>query len=153
MSRKMIGVSESLHKGLHDLAKEKGLPVTVMLEHMLGHMWEIDWTQVRKDYETKKPTWNNIRRIVQEYQVKYPDADDKKLSELTGYSLSQVETVTHTAHRRCIQYMINNPRCKEKRIAEECNVSEKFARRIYGHFKTGENIPKAEAYLYDDLRS
>ena len=144
----MVGVSATLHEDLRQLSETIGLPVTVMLETWLERCSEIDWESIKKDYELRKPTWQNIRRKVQEYQSKYPDADDKKLSEMTGYSLAQVETATHSAHKRCLAYMKTNPRCKEKRIAEACGVSPAFAKRIYEQFHNGAKVPKAERYLF-----
>lgn len=145
----MIGVSTALHKNLSELAENVGVPMTVIMEHWLQHCSEQDWEQVQKDYELRKPTWQNIRRLVQQYQGKFPDADDAKLSELTGFSLAQVETATHSAHKRCIAFMKSNSRCKHKTIAEKCGVSPAFAKRIYEQFHNGARVPKAERYLFN----
>lgn len=148
-NRKMLGVSTQLHKDVNELAENVGLPMTVVIETLMHNSDDIDWETAKRDYEHRKPTWQNIRRIVQEYQAKYPDVDDAKLSELTGFSVAQVETATHSAHKRCIACMQQNPRYKDKQVAEECKVSPAFATRIYKQFHEGAKVPKAEKYLFN----
>lgn len=148
-NRKMIGVSTQTHDRLSELSKLVGIPMTVIIENWLESHSELDWEALKREYERAKPTWQNIRRIVQEYQTKYPDADDAKLSELTGFSVAQVETATHSAHKRCIACMQNNARYKAKRVAEECKVSLAFATRIHEQFHNGAKVPKAERYLFN----
>ena len=153
MARKALGISEDLHKRINQIAADEKLPMTVVLESLLDQSGQVNWDSVRASHERIKPTWANIRRVVEEYQVKFPQATDQKLSELSGYSIKQVETVTHSAHKRCIEMMKRGPRFQPKRIAEDCNVSPKFAERIYEQFHKGAKIPKNEEYLFVGLRA
>lgn len=152
MSRAVIGVSESLHSDLKKLAKTAGIPITVMLAHWHDNCSEQDWEQVKADYNKVKPTWKNIKKNVQEYQKQYPEADDKRLSELTGYSIAQVETITHTAHKRTLAYMKRSPQSKPERISKECSVSVRFATRLYDVVKGEKQPTKAEAYLFEEKK-
>lgn len=125
--------------------------MTIVLESLVDLEDKVEWKTIRSEYERVKPTWQNIRRIVQEYQRKYPDADDTKLSELTGFSVPQIETVTHSAHKRCLAYMLEHPRAQHIKISKECGVSQAFASRIYKQLREGAKIPKGERYLFEGV--
>ena len=148
MKRKMVGMSEGIHDDLQSISNDVGIPMTAVLEALLSQHENVQWQEVKKSYDVRKPTWQNIKRLVKEYRGKYPNATDQKLSELTGFSIRQIETVTHTAHKRCIGYMQEHPKAKPKRIAQECDVSEAFARRVYSHYTGEQECPKSERYLY-----
>ena len=148
MKRKMVGMSPGIHDDLQSIANDVGIPMTAVLEALLSQHENVQWEEVKKSYDLRKPTWQNIKRLVREYREKYPHATNQKLCELTGFSLAQIETVTHTAHKRCIKYMQDHPRAKPRRIAQECNVSEAFARRVYSHYTGEQECPKSERYLY-----
>lgn len=149
MSRKNIGVSEELHTSLKDFSKDIGLPLTVILEYWLSTCSEADWDSVKKRYDETKPTWSNMRKVIQEYQRDYPDADDKKLSELTGFSIAQVETLTHTAHKRVIAYCMQYRTRGQSRVAKDCNVSERFAGRIMKVLSGEQKPTKYEKGLFN----
>ncbi len=151
MSRKVLGVSTNLHKELEDLAKKVSLPMTVVLETLLHHTEHIDWKAEAAAYELRKPSWSNIKRIVQEYQGKFPGSTDEQLAALTGFSIAQVETVTHTAHKRVIAEFNKNKRLKAKGLSEKAKVSERFANRILEQLVNGAKIPKSEKYLYENI--
>ena len=152
MSRAVIGVSEGLHSDIKALAKTAGIPITVMLAHWVENCSEQDWGAVRESYDGVKPTWGNIKKQVQEYQKTHPEADDKRIAELTGYSLAQIETITLTAHRRALAYMKKSPQSKPERIAKECVVSVRFATRLY-EINRGEKKPsKHEAHLFEEKK-
>lgn len=148
MARKMVGMSPGIHDDLQSIANDVGIPMTAVLEALLSQHENVQWEEVKKSYDIRKPTWQNIKRLVKEYQEKYPGASCQKLCELTGFSIAQVETVTHTAHKRCIKFMQEHPKAKPKRIAAECSVSETFARRVYSHYTGEQECPKSERYLY-----
>ena len=148
MKRSVIGVSAELHAKLRDLSKTVGVPLTKMLEHWVDHCSEQQWDLVKEDYENNKPSWKNIRKTVKEYMEKYPDADDKRLSELTGFSTRQVETITQSAHKRCIAYMRGNTVKDPNTVSEQCNVSIKFATRMCKQFESKQKIPKSEEHLW-----
>lgn len=147
--RKVVGVSKELHRKLNDLSDELKLPMTVILEAFTDNAEAINWDNIREHYERNKPNWENIRRIVKGYQESDPTLTDQQLSELTGFSLKQVETVTHSAHKRCITYLKKNPKAKIKGVAKACSVSEQFAKRIYNQMYNEAKIPRAERYLHD----
>lgn len=150
MSRKVLGVSESLHKEFDDLAKKVNLPMTVVLETLVHHTDGIDWKATAAAYELRKPSWANIKRIVQDYQGKFPESTDSQLAALTGFSIAQVETVTHTAHKRVILEFNKNKRLKAKGLAVKAGVSERFANRILEQINNGAKVPKSERYLYEN---
>src|SRR5690606_8004352 len=105
--------------------------------------------KVKDEWSRNRPTWKNIRRMVEEYRKKFPDADDKKLSELTGFSVAQVEVITHSAHRRCLQEIVKNPKIKPQQLARAADVSDKFAMRIWQQARGIIKISKQEEYLWD----
>lgn len=146
--RKVIGVSEDLHEKISGLAKSTGLPMTVLIDYWVDNFSEQDWDSVKQQHEGSKPTWSNMRDVIQDYQSKYPDADDKKLSELSGYSIAQVETITHTAHKRVLAYM-KKSRSKPEKIADQCGVSVRFVKRIQGIVQGTKKPSKNEAYLFE----
>lgn len=150
MTRRMIGLSDCLHTELNDAARECGVPMTIMIGALLGVRDQVDWKAIKASYNENKPTWKNIRKRVDEYQTRYPDADDKKLSELTGYSLLQVEVVTYSAHKRCLELMRADPHnCPlPAEIAKAAKVSEKFALRMWQQFHGATKIPQAEQFLW-----
>lgn len=149
MSRKMIGVSEGLHTELSTVATAKGVPMTLVLETLLNKVEEIDWAIVKENYQNHKPSWKNIRKSVLEYQEKNPKADDKKLSELTGFSIAQVEVITHSAHKRCLRHLMEKQRVKPDALAKAAGVSAKFAKRIWEQAQGVSKIPPQELYLWD----
>lgn len=149
MSRRMLGVSESLHKDISDLAQTAGVPMTVVLETLLHKAEDLDWAEVKKNYQDNKPSWKNIRKTVLEYQEKFPDADDKKLADLTGYSVAQVEVITHSAHKRCLRHLMEKQRVKPDALAKAAGVSAKFAKRIWEQAQGVSKIPPQEKYLWD----
>ena len=148
MSRKMIGVGTGLHESLASLAKKHSLPMTVILETMVMRAEEFEWESIKKHYDNNKPTWTNMRKVVDEYKLKYPQATDEKLSEMTGFSLAQVETLTHSAHKRCMRILVRQPRIQPKTLATQAKVSEKFAKRIWDQAQGVSKIPKTEEYLW-----
>lgn len=150
--RKMLALPERVHAQLKSLADDKGLPMSVLVENLVGHSELIPWEDIQRSYELAKPTWANIRRIVQEYQVKFPQASDGELVDMTGFTLAQVETVTHSAHKRCIAYMKKYPKRDFTRVAKDCSVSNNFAGRIYEQFHNGAKIPKRERYLFEGVK-
>ena len=148
MSRKMIGVGNGLHESLAALAKKHSVPMTVVLENLVAHADELDWGSIKTEYDNNKPTWKNMRKLVEEYRQKFPEASDEKLSELTGFSLAQVETLTHSAHKRCMRILVRQPKVKPKTLATQANVSEKFAMRLWQQAQGVVKIPGAEQYLW-----
>lgn len=151
MARRVLGVSSRLHENLQEVSVNTGVPMTVILETLLSKVDEVDWKKVKDEWSRNRPTWKNIRRMVEEYRKKFPDADDKKLSELTGFSVAQVEVITHSAHRRCLQEIIKNPKIKPRQLAQAAGVSDKFAMRIWQQARGVTKIPKQEEYLWRDL--
>lgn len=149
MARRVLGVSSRLHENLQEISNNTGLPMTVILETLLTKVNEVDWKRVKEEWSENRPTWKNIRRMVEEYQKKFPDADDKKLSELTGFSVAQVEVITHSAHRRCLREIAKNPKIKPRQLARAANVSDRFAMRIWQQAQGVTKIPKQEEYLWD----
>lgn len=149
MSRKMIGVSENLHQELSDVAQDKGVPMTVVLETLLGKVKDINWTEVKENYQNHKPSWKNIRKKVLEYKEQYPQADDRKLADLTGFSVAQVEVITHSAHKRCLSVLHEKPKTKPDALAKTAKVSAKFAKRIWEQAQGVSRIPAQEAYMWD----
>lgn len=148
MSRRVLGVSSRLHEEISTLADEIGLPMTVVLDNLMARAKEIDWEVAKLDYV--KPSWANIRKVVDDYRKKFPDADDLKLSQMTGFSVAQVETVTHSAHKRCIAYMRRGG--KKVEMPKQCAVSPAFANRIWEQFFSGARVPKGERYLFEKKR-
>ena len=148
MSRRMLGVSDRLHAELSELSKAKGVPMTVILETMLTRMDDVDWKQVKASYNEAKPTWKNIRRSIEEYRDKFPTASDQKLADLTGFSVAQVEVVTHSAHRRCLAILLENKKAKPDYIAKHAEVSQKFALRIWQQSHGVSKVPQQEQYLW-----
>lgn len=151
MSRKVLGVSKQLHEELETLAKEQGLPMTVVLEALI-HNHSVDWAAIKTDYASRKPTWANIRKRVEDYRVKFPEAPDEQLAALTGFSVAQVETVTHSAHRRCISYLKSKSVKPTKHAASKCAVSESFIQRIWDQLYADRKIPKSELYLFSGVK-
>ena len=147
MSRSVIGVSVELHGKLRNLAKDAGIPLTIVLEHWVDNCHEQDWVTIKKSYDATKPTWKNIRFLVKEYVKRNPDASDADIVDYTGYSLAQVETITHTAHKRCL-LAIEGGITDVAKLAHLSNVSVNFARRILSCHAGEQKIPKEEAYLY-----
>lgn len=148
MSRKMIGVGVGLHDSLSALAKKHSLPMTVILDTLVMRADEFEWGDIKKHYDNNKPTWTNMRKAIEEYKLKYPQVTDEKLVELTGFSISQVETLTHSAHKRCMRVMVRQPKIKPKALATQASVSEKFAKRLWDQSQGVGKIPKAEEYLW-----
>lgn len=149
MNRKTLGLPPHLHKGLRDLSTEVGVPITIMLEHWLNTCSEQDWETLREDYNKRKPTWKNIRRIVKEYAEKYPAATDAELANLTGYSLRQVETITLSAHKRCLDYLEEHPNAADITLSKDCNVSMAFAALIKEKLSGERRVPKSERHLFE----
>jgi hypothetical protein len=149
MSRKMVGVSEGLHTELSEAAKAAGVPMTLVLETLLNKFGEVEWSTVKENYQNHKPSWKNIRKSVLEYREKNPKADDKKLSELTGFSIAQVEVITHSAHKRCLRHLADKPKVKPDALAKAGGVSAKFAKRIWEQAQGVSKIPPQELYLWD----
>lgn len=151
MSRKVLGVSQVLHSELEALAKQQELPMTVVMEALI-HNNTVDWSAIKADYAERKPTWANIRKRVEEYRVKFPEAPDEQLAALTGFSIPQVETVTHSAHKRCISYLKSKHIKPTKHAAGKCGVSESFIKRIYEQMYNDRKIPKSETYLFTGVK-
>lgn len=151
MARRVLGVSSQLHESLQEVSANTGVPMTVILETLLSKVDEVDWGKVKEEWLRNRPTWKNIRRVVEEYRKKFPDADDKKLSELTGFSVAQVEVITHSAHKRCLQELTRNPNIKPRQLARAAGVSDKFAMRIWQQARGITKIPKQEEYLWRAL--
>lgn len=148
MSRKMIGVSESLHTDLSEIAKAAGVPMTLVLETLLAKADEVSWPEVKSTYQENKPSWKNIRKSIVEYREKYPDADDAQLAAYTGYSVNQVEVITHSAHKRCLTALAKK-QMKPDQLAKTSKVSAKFAKRIWDQYMGVARIPAQELYLWD----
>lgn len=148
--RKTLGLPPHLHKGLKDLSDEAGIPITIIIEHWLQNFSEQDWSSLREDYNKRKPTWRNIRRIVREYMEKYPEAKDSELASLTGYSLRQVETITLSAHKRCLDYLEEHPKAPPNVVSKDCNVSIAFATLIQEKLNGDRRIPKSERHLFGE---
>lgn len=146
--RKVIGVSPELHLKIQNVSEKEKLPMTVVMEQLLDMADQVDWEEVREEYRRNKPTWDNIRSLVKEYLEKNPKASDEMLSRLTGFSLRQIETVTHSAHRRCIRFFRKGGTLKN--CPEKCNVSPAFAKRIYGMIRGRNKIPRSEKYLFNE---
>lgn len=149
MSRRMLGVSDSLHKDISDLAQKAGVPMTVVLETLVHKSDGIDWKAVKENYQDNKPSWKNIRKTVLEYQEKFPEADDKKLADLTGFSVAQVEVITHSAHKRCLRLLHEKQRIKPDQLSKAAGVSAKFAKRIWEQAQGVSKIPPQEKYMWD----
>lgn len=150
--RKMLGMTEALHTELKNLSEAKRVPMTVVLETLLQHAGDIDWKTVAKEYKDEKPTWTKMRQVVNEYQRKFPQISDEDLVQFTGYSLAQVETLTHTAHKRVLEVM-RDRRLKPKAIAEKAGVSERFALRMWQQREGLKEIPKQEQHIWDLYRA
>lgn len=150
MTRRMIGLSDSLHMELNDASKECGVPMTIMIGALLLVRDQVDWKAVKANYLDNKPTWKNIRKKIDEYRGRFPEADDKKLAELTGYSILQVEVVTYSAHKRCLEVLNKNPQAKPDAIQSAAKVSSKFALRIWQQFHGVTKIPQAEKFLWPE---
>lgn len=148
MSRKMIGVGQGLHDSLSALAKKHSLPMTVVLETLVMRADEFEWDGIKTHYDNNKPTWKNMRKLVDEYRERFPQATDEKLSEMTGFSVAQVETLTHSAHKRCMRILLDSPKTKPKALATQAKVSEKFAMRIWQQSQGVTKIPSVERYLW-----
>lgn len=151
MSRKVLGVSKDLHAELESMAKQLELPMTVVLEALI-HNNTVDWPAIKLSYAERKPTWANIRRRVEEYRLKFPEAPDEQLAALSGFSIGQVETITHSAHRRCISYLKSKHIKPTKHAAAKCNVSESFIQRIHEQMYGDRKIPKSEQYLFTGVK-
>lgn len=149
MSRKMIGVSDHLHQHLSEVARASGVPMTVVLSTLIDMADQVDWKSIKESYLETKPTWKNIRKTIEEYQERYPKADDTRLAELTGFSVAQVETVTHTAHKRCLAAIKDQPKVKPEALAKKAGVSSKFAKRIWEQAQGVSRIPHQEQYLWN----
>lgn len=148
MTRAVIGVSKELHSGLKELSREAGIPLTKILEHWLENCSGQNWQTIKKDYDNNKPSWKNIRETVKGYAEKYPDASDEELVQMSGFSKRQVETVTLSAHKRCIAYIRANPTCNIDIVEKECDVSKRFATRIMKQFTGDAPKPKSEEHLW-----
>ena len=120
--------------------------MTVILGHFLSIQDQVDWDKVRDQYQNTRPSWDNIKRQVREYQEKYPNATDKRLADLTGFTLGQVETVTHTSHKRCLKFFKRSGSVKQ--CAKSCGVTPVFARRIKDQLNGKRRIPRSERYLF-----
>lgn len=146
MSRSVIGVSVDLHKKLRGVSAEAGVPLTIVLEYWVDNCSDADWGIIKNNYEATKPTWKNIRKFVNEYLKKNPDATDTEIVNHTGYSLAQVETITHTAHKRSINGYRSG--IEPELLAKKADVSVKFAIRIIDCIEGRHKIPKDEQYLF-----
>lgn len=150
--RKMLGMTEALHMELKNLSESKRVPMTVVLEALLSKADDIDWKSVEKGYKSEKLTWTKMRQVVSEYQKKYPDITDEDLVQFTGFSLAQVETLTHTAHKRVLEVM-KDRRLKPATIADKASVSERFALRMWQMREGIKEVPKQEQHIWDLYRS
>jgi hypothetical protein len=146
VSRTIIGVSKELHQRIKDLSTEVSLPMTIILEHLMDDADKRDWSIIRKSYDASKPTWANIKSSVEEYRKKHPNSTDQHIVDHTGYSIAQVETITHTAHKRCIAILKTKGGSD---LHEKANVSKRFARRMIECYKGDRKPPKTEEYLYE----
>lgn len=148
MSRKMIGVSEALHEELARVAKSAGVPMTLVIETLLKEEGDINWALVKEEYQNHKPSWKNIRKSILDYQEKFPEAPDAQLADFTGYSIAQVEVITHSAHKRCLAILAKKS-VKPLVLSKDAAVSAKFAKRIWDQFMGVAKIPAQELYLWD----
>lgn len=153
IDRKAMNVSEGLHSDLKTWSENTGLPMTVIIETLLLQADSVDWEAVKKTYSGQRPTWKNIRSTIEKYTEDDPTLTDEDLVNLTGYSLAQVETVTHTAHKRCLAILMKSRGLKPKSLSVKAGVSEKFAKRIWEQQQGVSRIPKQEQYLWDTVKT
>jgi len=152
---KLINVPIEFHSYMKQLSDDKGVTMIRIIENMvlpflLKSDWdkEADWKGEKEAQDDSKPTWTKVVSRIESYMTKYPGADTEKLMSHTGYSKAQVETVTMVAHKRCINYLTDNPEATPKELSTECAVSLGLAKRVAGQYRGDGVITKRERHLY-----
>jgi len=147
--RKLVGMSVQLHADLSELSAKQRLPMTTIIATLVEEAQDKDWEPVRAEYKRNRLTWPNMRRRIEEFQQANPAVTDEQLQALTGFSISQVETITYTAHKRALAALIKNPNLSSAELAKQSKTSLTFAKRIWDQAHGEKKVTKNEEFLWD----
>lgn len=148
--RRSVGFAANDYETIAALAEERRVPMTQMIMHILEETrtHKFDWGTVRESINSMKISYADRVKRVEEILEKFGEMDDARICEFTGYSLSTVESITHTAQKRCIAVLKRKKDIDVATLAEKANVSPRMAERVQEQFNGTKKIPEREQYLF-----
>lgn len=149
--RRSVGFSTTDYDIITQLAEERKVPMTKMIMFLLEATKEMDfnWSMLRDEVKSERISYSERVARIEELREKFGnDLDDEKLVQFTGYSLSTVESLTHTAQKRVLAVLRRKKDIDIATLAERATVSPRMAERVYEQFHGRKKIPEREQYLF-----